>query len=205
VFKTTQCSCCEDNYETGATMAVKKTVSTTTVSKQCFYYEAKIMKQGWKQQCAALTLKTKFHNNEQHWKQQCSQQHTTPILKTKLWNTGDNSTEKNSVHSKHSPLTSEDKIMKHQWQQEVRLTLIIKLWNTCDNNIVFQHSYLKRWSHELLVPAQMLTCKDVIMKHQWPQWLWSCNYEIMVTTINLKLQLWGNLWHVWTAITHFWR
>jgi hypothetical protein len=168
-----------------ASMAVTTTVSMTTEAKQqnsVFTMKAKLWNRGENNSVhndAALSL----------WRQN-SMTMVTTALKTAVFTT--------TWHSHF-----EDKIMKHQWQQEVLLTSIMKLWNTSENNIVFQQSYLKRSNHELLVAATMLICKDVIMKHQWPQWLWACNYEIMVTTINLKLQLWEFFWQVWTAITHF--
>jgi hypothetical protein len=125
----------------------------------------------------------------------------------------------------------EDKIMKHWWLTALKKTVFTantalsllktKLWNTGDNK---KCCSLQLWNYETLVttnsvstllPEEMkswTTCASnnahfhfmtTMMKHQWSQWLWACNYEIMVTTINLKLQLWENLWQVWTAITHF--
>jgi hypothetical protein len=184
VIRTKQCSCCEDNYETGATMAVKTTVSTTTEAKQCSYYEGKIMKQGWKQQytqwCRTLTLKTKFHNN------------------------GDKSIENGSVHNNMAlPFWRQNyetlvttALKTTVFTANTALSLLrTKLWNTSDNK---KCCSLQLWNYETLVTTNSVS---TLLPEEMKSWT-TCasnnahfhdhNDETSMITMTLSMQLRDN-------------
>ncbi len=209
-MSTSVCSCCEVNYETGATMAVKKTVSTTTEAKQCFYYEGKIMKQGWKQQCTqwcwTLTLKTKFHNNGDNGIENSSVHNN--IATFSLWRQNSKKVVTRALKTAVSTTWHshfEDKIMKHWWQQHWK--------QQCSQQTQFSHFW--RQNYETPVTTRSAAHFNYeIMKHWWQQHSVStplpeemklgttcasnnahfqtCNYKTSMTTVTLSMQLWDN-------------